>query len=298
MNHIPAISVIMTVFNTERYVDGAIQSIRAQSFDDFEFIIVDDGSTDQSPGIIAGHAMKDARIRVISRPNTGIVGALNDGLAAARGEFIARMDADDLCDADRFELQIKRLQTDPELVAVGSCAVAIDPDGRKLGVAPVPLTHEEIDDGHLHGLSCIYHPAVMMRSEAVGRVGGYRDLCPAEDLDLWLRLGEVGQLANLPELLFTWRRTVSGIVASNLGRRQQAVARALNDAWNRRGLQGQAPIPRATFVSRSGLYRQWAWMALNASELATSRLYAAKSLVLEPWCWESWRLAACSVRGY
>src|SRR4051812_10668575 len=102
----PLISVVMPVYNCQRYLASAIGSILTQSYADFEFVIVDDGSTDRSREIIEGFAKKDSRVKLISRPNTGIVGALNDGVAAARGKYIARMDADDISMPERFQKQL------------------------------------------------------------------------------------------------------------------------------------------------------------------------------------------------
>src|SRR6266581_3934019 len=105
----PAISVVMPVYKAERYLAQAVDSILDQTFTDFELIAVDDGSRDQSLQILNGYAQKDQRVRVISRPNTGIVGALNDGIAAARAPLIARMDSDDLSLPQRFEKQVTYL---------------------------------------------------------------------------------------------------------------------------------------------------------------------------------------------
>ena len=294
----PPITVLMTVYNAQRYVDVAIRSVRDQTFRDFEFVIIDDGSTDASLSIMRRHAAVDDRIRIITRGNTGIVRALNEGLEAAQGELIARMDADDQSDVRRLEMQVDQFMQNPALVALGSNAIAIDPQGRRLGYAPVPLTHEEIEHCHLCGTSSMYHPAVMMRREAVMCVGAYRDLCPAEDYDLWLRLGEIGRLANLPEPLLIWRRTISGLVASLADRHRQAVMRALSDAWQRRGLPGNPTIKQDPVNARSALYRQWGWMALQERERSTGRHYAVKALLHDPLSSESWRLAACALRGF
>jgi glycosyltransferase involved in cell wall biosynthesis len=294
----PLVSVLMTVYDAREFVGPAIHSICDQTMPDFEFVIVDDGSTDGSLAVIEECAANDARLRIISRPNTGIVRALNEGLQTVRGRYIARMDADDLCDSRRLEMQVRRMEQEPELVALGTSAIAIDPSGRRLGLAPVPLTHEEIEACHLCGTSSIYHPAVMMRRDALETVGGYRDLCPAEDFDLWLRLGEVGQLANLSQPLFIWRRTVSGLVARSTDRHQRALTRALTDAWKRRGLPGLPSICPSEFQARSDFYRQWGWMALQEQERSTGRHYAVKALLHDPLSFESWRLAACAIRGY
>jgi len=282
----------MPVYNTQRWVGAALRSILAQTDGDFELIVIDDGSTDGTLAATREAAGGDPRARIISRANTGIVGALNEGLALARGEFIARMDGDDLCDPRRFDLQATRLRREPALVALGSCALAIDPDGRLLGPADVPLEHEQIEARHLDGDSCIYHPSVMMRAAAVRAVGGYRDFCPVEDFDLWLRLGEVGRLANLPERLFTWRRTASGIVASQAQRRVRALEAVLQEAWQRRRLPGRPPEAEPRLLSRGELFRQWAWMALDSGERRTGRLYARRAIAAQPWSWQSWRLLA------
>src|SRR6185312_7739382 len=109
MNHVvsPVVSVVMPVFNTERYVARATESILGQSFGDFEFIIIDDGSTDGSRGILERYARQDGRIRLVSRANTGYAVALNEGLGMARGEFVARMDSDDVSKPERFERQVE-----------------------------------------------------------------------------------------------------------------------------------------------------------------------------------------------
>src|SRR5262245_4670824 len=115
----PLVSVVMPVYNAAAYVAQAVESIRAQTLGDFEFIIVNDGSTDRSPRLLEGFAARDSRIKLISRPNTGIVGALNDGVAAARGELIARMDADDVSLPTRLEKQVTFMRSHPQVVALG-----------------------------------------------------------------------------------------------------------------------------------------------------------------------------------
>ena len=131
INH-PRVSVALPVHNCERYVAEAIESILAQTFTDFEFLIVDDGSTDGTLPILNRFAARDSRIRVISRPNTGIVGALNEILGLARADLVARMDADDVALPVRFERQVRYLDEHPECVMVGSRVTIIDPDGDAL----------------------------------------------------------------------------------------------------------------------------------------------------------------------
>src|ERR1700761_204383 len=125
----PLVSVLMPVFNAQRYVAAAVNSILDQTLGDFELIIVDDGSTDQSTAILRRLAGRDGRIRLISRPNTGYVVALNEALDAARGEFLARMDADDVSLPQRFEKQVQFLQENPDFVLVGTHVTTMDADG-------------------------------------------------------------------------------------------------------------------------------------------------------------------------
>src|SRR5436305_9543595 len=129
MDDRPQVSVLMPVYNAIRYIGVAVDSVLSQTFSDFEFIIVDDGSTDGSAEILREYAGRDPRIRLISRPNTGLGFALNEALAVARAPFIARMDADDECLPERFEKQIQYLRNHPECVLLGSRVLWIDSDG-------------------------------------------------------------------------------------------------------------------------------------------------------------------------
>lgn len=294
----PHISVLMPVYNGGRYLAGAMQSILDQTYRDFELITVDDGSTDDSLEQLNRIAAKDERVKVISRPNTGIVGALNDAFDAAEGSLIGRMDDDDLCEPNRFELQIARLESDASLVCVGSCGRSIDPDGRPIGAAPLPLTHEEIEAAHLAGVSSIFHPAVLIRRKAYEAAGGYREgTSPAEDFDLWLRLGEQGRLANLPEPLFIWRRTLNGIFASTTDRQTETLGRILADTWSRRNLPGKPPELDRRALGSVDLIRQWGWQALKSGNVPTARACAGQSIRRAPLAPASWRLWYCALRG-
>jgi hypothetical protein len=190
------------------------------------------------------------------------------------------------------------MRSDPQLVALGSNAVAIDEDGLPLGDYSVPQTHEEIEANHLKGSSSIHHPAVMLRPDAVKRVGGYRKaLMPCEDFDLWLRLGEVGRLANLPQTLLTKRLFAGSAVATNLEKQEKLVKHILDETWARRHLEGSPRMPPRRLRDRVDLYRQWGWMALRGGHLRSSRRYAMRAIVSRPLDKDSWRLVFCSLRG-
>jgi hypothetical protein len=204
-SRVPAIAVVMPVRNGEAFLDEAIASIRAQTFGDIEFIIVDDGSTDGTSRILARHAGQDPRLFLIAQPASGVVAALNRGIEAAAAPLIARMDADDVARPARLERQIAVLQAAPSLALVGSDCEIIDPAGRIRRRDYMPTSGEQIHR-MLIDRNCIAHPSVLMRRDAVIGVGGYRAaFLHCEDYDLWLRLDERYELANIGEPLLAYR---------------------------------------------------------------------------------------------
>ncbi len=205
----PALSVALSVYNGERYLDEAIESVRGQTFADFEFLILDDGSHDASPAIIARHAARDPRIRVITRENRGLVASLNELLHAARAPVIARMDADDLCHPERFARQLAFLNEHPDHGVVGCWNRHIDEQGRECHVAGADhaTDHAGILAAISAGQTPLSHPTACYRRDLVLSVGGYHAAFRhCEDLDLWLRLATRTRLANLPERLLAYRR--------------------------------------------------------------------------------------------
>ena len=165
------VSVLMPVYNRKEYAPDAVESILRQTYKDFEFIIIDDGSTDGVTDLLREYASKDSRIVLIEQSNTGYSRALNRGLQAARGELIARMDSDDVSLPGRFERQVEFLRAHPDVVALGGQVTMIDEDGDEL--APLPhLTDSKRIEQRLLGAiesneGALAHPAVMMRREAV-----------------------------------------------------------------------------------------------------------------------------------
>lgn len=206
----------MPVYEAERYLEEAIESILAQSMDDFELIALEDGSSDDSPRILAALAVRDDRVRVHAAPHEGLLRRLNEGIELARGTYIARMDADDISYPDRFKRQFAYMEAHPDCFAVGTFVDEIDPDGRTIRPLHIETTHEAIDDRLIKGDGgALMHPAAMYRSDALRRVGGYREgLEGGEDMDLHLRLSELGRLANIPERLFLYRKHFQGVTLS------------------------------------------------------------------------------------
>ncbi len=201
----PPVSVVMPAYNGERFLREAVDSVLAQSFSDFELVVVDDGSTDSTPEILADYASSDARVVVRSQPKRGRTAALNCGFALARSPLIARIDADDVAPADRLELQQQFLTGHAAVAVVGGAVAFMDESGRAFAEVEYPLKDAEIRRAFPHATP-LAHPAVMLRKEAFERVGGYRPIfVEAEELDLWLRIAEQYQLANLPELAIRYR---------------------------------------------------------------------------------------------
>lgn len=221
----PAVSVALCVYNNAAYLDAAIASVREQTMADFEFLILDDGSTDGSAEIIAAAATMDPRIRVTARENRGLVASLNELIAAARAPLFARMDGDDICQPDRLARQCAYLATHPDCGIVGTWAELIDECGRPLGSGgEKPVIHEELVAALRHGpLFC--HPSVMMRTDLLRSVGGYHpSYRHCEDHDLWLRLAGLTRMHNLPERLLHYR-----VYAGQVSQRH-AVEQAINVA--------------------------------------------------------------------
>lgn len=225
----PAVSVAMSVFNGERFLGEAIESVLAQSFGDFEFLIIDDGSRDSTPAILADFAKADPRVRPIVRENRGLIASLNQLLGESRAPLIARMDADDICVPTRFAQQVAFFAAHPDYGAVGSAAEDIDEHGRPYNAPdwPPPLTHEDVL-ATIERYPPLCHPSVMARRDVLLMAGGYH---PAfrhcEDYDLWLRLANRIRIGNLPEKLLRYRRYENQISSRHSYEQQYGAAIAV-----------------------------------------------------------------------
>lgn len=222
----PQVSVVLPVWNGERFLKESVDSILAQDFRDFELIIVDDGSTDATGEIISQYA-DDARVRVLRQENKGLVAALNAGLELSRAALIARLDADDVALPHRLTAQLAYLDSNPNVMAVGSAIELMDAGGRSLGTRRYPVGKEMATLGLLDGCT-LAHPAVMMRKGAVQKVGAYRECFRhAEDYDLWLRVIELGYVDNLPETLIRYRIHDHSVTKKHSARQSFAAKAAL-----------------------------------------------------------------------
>jgi glycosyltransferase involved in cell wall biosynthesis len=298
----PALSVVMPVYNAQQYLAEAVESILAQTFADFEFLIVDDGSKDRSLEMLREYEKSDARVKVISRPNTGVAGALNDGLAQATAPLVARMDADDASLPERFAKQIAYLNAHPECVCVGSRVKVIDPLGSPIHDSMHKLTHEEIDRELMSGSGWgMVHPTVMMRRNAVNRVGNYRLKYEcSEDLDLFLRLAEAGKITNLPDVLHRYRHHLSSANFTRYQTQWNIKKSIVADAHERRGMKmpdnwtfnKKVPLPLSEQL------RNWAWAAIRAGNIDVARKHASAAFKKSPLSPSSWKVMYSAMRGH
>lgn len=207
MIHKPTISVVLPVYNGEEYLAEAIESVLAQSFENFELIIINDGSKDNSLSIIRRYMSQDKRIKLIDRENKGLVYSLNEGIRQARGEFIARMDADDICLPTRFEEQINYMQTHK----LDLCGSWIQPftEDRILPIRKFPESHEDITITMIF-FNCLAHPSMMVKSTVFTNLNYDNEV--AEDYQLWCNAILKGyRVGNTPKVLLKYREHIHQI---------------------------------------------------------------------------------------
>lgn len=284
----PRVSVLLPVYNAERHLGLAVRSILEQTFSDFELLVLDDGSKDASLRILQEFAAEDGRVRVTSRENRGLVSTLNELLELAQGDYLARMDSDDIARPERLDLQVSFLDSHPDVVCVGGTHGLIDEEGRFLTTLKVPLSDAEIQEKILRGHGAICHPTAMIRTDALRQLNGYDpQMRHCEDLDLWLRLGEMGKLANLAQTVLDYRLDAKSVSAQN-GQEQRANGlRACQKAWARRGIQGtyEASKPWRPDGSRSGNsehFLKYGWWAQKSGERRTALHYAKRAFLERP----------------
>jgi glycosyltransferase involved in cell wall biosynthesis len=296
----PTVSVLMPVYNGQRFLAEAVRSILGQSFGDLELIVVDDDSADRSPQILRRFARRDPRVRVIRHENRGLVASLNEMIGLARGEYLARMDADDVALPGRLAMQVAYLRDHPDVVAVGGCTHWIDERGFVYMDQRLPRDDTEIQEALLTGTNCFVHPAVTMRREAVLAVGGYDpQMKECEDFDLWLRLGERGRLANLEEFVVKYRVHGKSMCYSAAGKHDHYIRLACQNAWRRRGIERrdlpEEPWLPPDFDERFGCLHWYGWQQFLGRRRWSALRYALHLVQLAPRRLAGWRLLACSL---
>lgn len=290
----PTISILLPVRDNAAYLPEAIESISKQSFEDWECLAVDDGSVDASGEILRNWALQDPRVRVLNGGGKGIVAALNRALGETQGDWIARMDGDDIAHPLRLEKQLAYLQAHPAVVACGTQVRYVDPRGRVIFPTDNPLDHAAILEQLLRGLSgSLIHPTLMVHIKALKSINGYREAYrDVEDFDLYLRLSELGQLANLDDILLDYRQHPLSANVLRLERQQKLSLPALNDYRTRNGLEPLADLPfgRTHLQTRTDLYADWALKAALAGQIKVACRYAALANFREFWSPKRWCL--------
>jgi glycosyltransferase involved in cell wall biosynthesis len=276
--------VLLPVWNSEAFLEQAMESILRQTFSSFELLVIDDGSSDRSAAIADRLASRDHRVRVLRRSHEGLSPALNAGIAAARGEYVARMDADDISVPDRLQKQVAYLDAHPACVAVGTWIEVVDEAGRHIGLKTFVKKHDEISAALLRCISPIAHPTVVARRDALLAAGGYdARRYPSEDLDLWFRLGERGELANLGEPLLQYRRHRAAIGVRDRENMKAMALTICNEARAKRELPPWRGTPILAGKNADAQYHfECARTALIAGSHVTAVRHAVSTIAAEP----------------
>jgi glycosyltransferase involved in cell wall biosynthesis len=236
----PPVTVLMSVYNGLPYLPEALDSILEQTFSDFEFLIIDDASTDGSGRVLAEYAERDSRIKILTNErNQGLGYSLAQGVELAQTIWIARMDADDIAVPNRLELQMSYVKDNPEVDILGGYALNINDDGQIIGERRVPICHEDIY--RLLWTNPFIHATVMFRRQAILRVGSYSEkIRKRQDYELWFRcaLGKL-KFANLALPLIYYRFTKNTFKRNNL---RQVIIPSLLIGWKGCWMVGASPI--------------------------------------------------------
>lgn len=248
--HNPKVTVLMSVYKGEKYLQEAVDSILNQTFQDFEFLIINDSSTDGTLEILENYT--DPRIHIINNEkNIGLTCSLNKGLKKAKGKFIARQDADDISMSNRLDKELKFLEDNTDYAAVGSFVKVINEEGNVVSTIEKPITDTHIRE-FLKMDNCIAHGSSMIKMSCLLSVGFYDEsILKAQDYDLWLRLSEKYKLANIPKYLYFWRQSQENISIKNSNEQEHYVEVAKVKAKRRkegRAFSHNSPLPEISVL--------------------------------------------------
>ena len=291
------ITVLMPAYNAEKYISAAIQSVLDQSYTDFELIIVNDGSTDDTEKLI--RSFNDHRIILINQENGGVSHALNTGLQKARGKYIARFDSDDICYTDRLAVQVAFMENNPGYILAGSDVDYITEEGEFIYHHHCfAYTNEEVNDKFYFYCPFIHSSVIYKRKEVLD-AGGYNTMAHTfEDYFLWVHLLAKGKMANLPRSLIKVRLNPGSVTIDEKwrGRRFRALKRNIIK-------QGSVSETQAgellEIIRRQDIKRikQGAYYALCAKKFLTdnyqplkARKYAAMAIRVHPFRWDNYAL--------
>lgn len=300
------VSVVMSIYDGERYLRPAIESMLNQTFADFEFIIINDGSSDGTEAILRSY--RDRRIVTVSQQNTGLTHSLNRGLRMARGEFIARMDADDVSEPMRLESQVRYLESHDEVGLLGSSFHVISESGDEIHTIQLTTANDELQR-ELMRRNCFCHGAAMFRRGCIEAVGGYREEFPAsQDYDLWLRIAEKYHVANIESPLYRWRINPKSVSVQRLSVQMEGMYLAQELARERRttgkdrlehleSSEVKRELASRFSAARHGKRRVlaqnrycWAKNLFEWGDYESSKRLAMDSLALFPFRYQGWLL--------
>jgi GT2 family glycosyltransferase len=272
----PSVSVVVTVHDGEQFITKTVESVLTQSFEDLELVVVDDGSADATPEILAGYAADDRRVRIHRQPRAGVCAARNRGIEVCRAPLIAFLDGDDVATRDRLGAQLRFLDENGDVALVGGQYELIDAQGRTFAKAQPPRGDAEIREVLRSG-NPFLHSAVTVRKRVVQETGGYRrQFVAAQDLDLWLRVAERTRLANLPQTVVSYRiHDTQTSVAKIEMQATMAVAARLSARRREEGLGD--PIDHTETIDEEKLISQGVAREQIDSEVVQAATWIAKT---------------------
>lgn len=295
----PKISIILPVYNAQRYLNKALDSLFNQTFEDFELLAINDGSTDKSLKIITQYASRDSRIKVLNQENQGLVSALNRGIKESLAPYIARMDADDIAHPRRLEKQIGYLESHPECVALGSWVTFIDDAGLPFFNYQTHTEHKVILRDILQGNGgAIIHPSLVVRKQALLDIDGYDASClHFEDFDLYLKLINYGTFHNIPEYLLQYRRHFKSINFTKNGQETHTQKTKLLNKFRATLELPPVSVQHSEFSKdTSELYKNWAQWALSDDYRKSAIKYTLLALLHAPLRKHSWSFLSYALK--
>lgn len=257
----PKISVVMPVFNGGKFLIDAVNSVLQQSYRDFELLIINDGSTDGSADILSEFASKDSRVRLFNRANHGLIATLNFAIARCNGEFIARMDADDVCEPERLARQLEFFSNNPNVAVLGTGYSYINQDGDTLGQRNIQTDDNNIRAAFFFG-NPLAHPSIMFNLRQMPPNWQYDNAFEgAEDLALWLALSSQVKFANLAEPLLAYRLSGQSLSDKKSRLQRQSACKAICLYSHLKTFKGGMRICNALYNRRGGLteYPKFVW---------------------------------------
>ena len=290
----------MPVFNTDRYLRCALESVRNQSFRAFELIVLNDGSTDRSADILRNFARGEPRLRLIDRPNRGLIATRNELLNEAQFDLVAWMDSDDLSHVDRLKLQVAAFDEDEALVCLGTNIQLVDPEGHPLGFEKYPHDDRAVREAQLSGGGLRFASTMQRRLAAVGAGGFRQPFRIGEDLDFLLRVADLGRIGNLPDNLYIYRQHLLS-TCMKLGLNWPEYSSVILELASERRKGGEDRLQRGEVITLPVPERRdqdklipvvlldWARGAVSAGDRLRAIRYALKSIAASPRRVAGWR---------